>query len=284
MKIGVSSYSFSKYIIKNKCNYFDICDLAKKIGFDGIEFINLDFSEWKLTDDPVKTAKEIKEYCKGLELDIPAYTVSADFLAKGEAEVERICRCVDVAKELGAPVLRHDICWSLKKDNPLYTYKDAIKEVAPLVRKVTEYAESLGIKTCTENHGHIFQAPERIEELIIEVNHPNFGWLCDMGNFLCADVDPVKGCTFAAKYAFHCHAKDMLFKSGDSKKPDGFFETLGKNYLRGTVVGHGVVPVSQCVNILKSAGYDGYFSIEFEGMEETIPALESGFKFLKRII
>ena len=36
MKFGVSSYSFSKYIMQTKCDYFKICDIAKEIGYDGI--------------------------------------------------------------------------------------------------------------------------------------------------------------------------------------------------------------------------------------------------------
>ena len=41
MKIGVSSYSFSKYMNQTKADYFTICDLAKKMGYDAIEFIDL---------------------------------------------------------------------------------------------------------------------------------------------------------------------------------------------------------------------------------------------------
>ena len=37
MKIGVSSYSFSKYLADTKCGYEAICDIAKNMGFDGIE-------------------------------------------------------------------------------------------------------------------------------------------------------------------------------------------------------------------------------------------------------
>ena len=38
MKIGVSSYSFSKYRRATGASLIEICDLAKKIGFDGIEY------------------------------------------------------------------------------------------------------------------------------------------------------------------------------------------------------------------------------------------------------
>ena len=41
MKVGVSSYSFSKYLQQTGCNYLKLCDLAKEMGFDGIEFTDL---------------------------------------------------------------------------------------------------------------------------------------------------------------------------------------------------------------------------------------------------
>ena len=82
MKFGVSSYSFSKYIMQTKCDYFKICDIAKEIGYDGIEFINLDNKNWGITEDPIKTAGEIKEYCAKIGLDIIAYTVGANFMAE----------------------------------------------------------------------------------------------------------------------------------------------------------------------------------------------------------
>ena len=50
------------------------------------------------------------------------------------------------------------------------------------------------------------------------------------------------------------------------------------------ILGHGNVPVYQCLRILKQSGYDGYVSIEFEGMEDNLPALEIGLENLKTYI
>ena len=41
MKISVSSYSFLKYQKETQCNYLVLCDKAKELGFDGIEFTDL---------------------------------------------------------------------------------------------------------------------------------------------------------------------------------------------------------------------------------------------------
>lgn len=281
MKIGVSSYSFRKYILSTHCDYFKICDIAKEIGFEGIEFIDLDNKEFGITTDPLKTAAEIREYCKKIGLSVIAYTVGANFLAEDiNSELERLKRCVDVAAELGAPLMRHDVCYALPK-SPDYTYREAIRDMKDNISAISDYARSKGVRTCTENHGYIFQAPERVEELIRAVGNPNYGWLCDMGNFLCADCDPIKSVTIASKYAIHVHAKDFLYKSGQLPRPEGFFGTACGNHLRGTVLGHGVVPVAQCVRVLNAAGYDGFVSVEFEGMEDNLEALNAGFKYLK---
>ena len=242
MKIGVSSYSFSKYLTDTGCGYLRICDVAKEIGFDGIEFINLNNKNWGIEGDEIEIAKEIKAHCDGIGLEIAAYTVGANFLSEDiDAEVERVKRCVDVCAALGAPVMRHDATFALR-NIPLYSYEDAISEMAPRIREVAEYAEGLGIRTCSENHGFIFQAPDRVEELILAVNHKNYGWLCDFGNFLCADCDPAESVYIAAPYTVHAHAKDFLFKSAEIEKPIGYqITTAMGNHIRGTVVGHGVV-------------------------------------------
>ena len=67
--------------------------------------------------------------------------------------------------------------------------------------------------------------------------------------------------------------------------PAGFdIRTNGGNYLRGTIIGHGDVPIAKCVNILKKSGYEGWLSIEFEGKEENISALKYGLENLKKIV
>lgn len=276
MKIGVSSYSFSKYMNQTKADYFTICDLAKKMGYDVIEFIDLSL-EVQPAESLTKLAKAIHRHCEEIALPIAAYTVSADFLRPNE--VQTVMEKVDIAETLGAKVLRHDASWSLPEG---MDWRQLIDQIAPDIRRVTEYAAQKGIRTCTENHGYVLQDAERVETLIRTVNHPNYGWLVDMGNFLCADDLPVHAVPIAAPYAFHVHVKDFLYKPADAENPgQGWFPSRNGSYLRGTVAGHGVVPIRRCLEILKKAGYDGVVSYEFEGMEENLPALEAALAFLR---
>lgn len=281
MKIGVSSYSFQT-LLKRGMTYFEACQHARDMGYDGIEFIDLDLAFASGEDNVESLAKHLRAHCEALDLDIPAYTVAADFLnGRGgapEDEPARVCRCADIAALLGAKVLRHDAFWRLGE---LRDWREGVARVVPGIRQVADYAQSLGIRTCTENHGRIMQDSDRVEYLICAVDHPNYGWLVDMGNFLCADEPSMHALPIAAKYAFHAHAKDFLLKS--EKPSDEWFPTRNGNFLRGTVVGHGVVPVRECVKTLRGAGYDGWLSLEFEGMEDNLPALRAGLSYLRSV-
>ena len=39
MKIGISSYASPKHMKNTGASYADICDIAKRVGFDGIELL-----------------------------------------------------------------------------------------------------------------------------------------------------------------------------------------------------------------------------------------------------
>jgi sugar phosphate isomerase/epimerase len=74
-------------------------------------------------------------------------------------------------------------------------------------------------------------------------------------------------------------------KSGECDNPgEGWFQSRAGNYLRGSIIGHGNVPVRQCLGNLRRAGYDGYVSIEFEGMENCLTGLRVGRQNLEAII
>jgi sugar phosphate isomerase/epimerase len=283
MKIGVSSYSFSRLYKNGAFTLFDAVEYVRKTGFDAIEFTDLAPPEGKSLRD---FAKELAAACAAAGLAIASYTIGADFVngSAGDTkkETERVKGCVDIAKILGVPCMRHDSCWGFKDKSRGRTYRDAVKLIAPAIREVTEYAASLGIRTMTENHGYFMQDSYRMEELVLAVGHPNYGLLVDMGNFMCADEVSVNALARVMPYAFHVHAKDFLWKSGAEPRPDdSWFPTRGGNHLRGTIVGHGVVSAAQCLEYIKSTGYDGTVSLEFEGLEEPLEAVRLGYEFLR---
>lgn len=279
MKIGVSSYSFAKHIEATGASYLDICDEARRIGYEGIEFIDLSLEVQKASNLE-ELAKTIRAHCESIGLEIIAYTVGADFFNRGSEEVGRVKAQVDIAALLGAKVLRHDAAWSLPEG---MDWREAIGKIKEPIREVADYAQGKGIRTCTENHGYILQDSNRVEALIRAVDHPNYGWLIDMGNFLCADEPALHAVPIAAPYAVHVHAKDFLYRPAWEEDPgEGWFPSRNGSHLRGTVAGHGVVPIAWCLKTLKESGYKGWVSYEFEGMEDCLPAIGAAYQYLKR--
>ena len=287
MKIGVSSYSYSRYMREGKLDIFGVIKMTAEIGFEGIEFSGLNAPEG--TTDLKAFAGKIKDACAEAGLPIMSYTIGADFLnAEGgwEAEVERLKGEVQIASILGAPRMRHDATRGLGPDHlNLTDFVEALPTLQKGCRAVTEYAADMGVKTMVENHGHFVQDSERCRALMLAVGHPNFGALVDIGNFICADDDPVRATKLMAPYAFHVHAKDFHRKSATDPDPgQGWGRSRGGNRHRGAIVGHGNVDVTGCLEALKSAGYDGFVSIEFEGMEDNELALRIGLDNLKRYL
>lgn len=287
MRLGVSSYSFSQLVRAGGLKQIDVIAKAKEIGFECIEFSGFALPQG---ETPLSFAPRVREEADRLGMPIVNYTIGADFLngSNGDwkAEAERLRDEVKVAKILGAPGMRHDATRGFAATHKgAKGFDDALPTLAKGCRMATEFAAEQGIRTMVENHGFFCQDSERVEKLINATNHPNFGVLIDMGNFLCADEDPAKAVGRLMPYAFHVHAKDFHVKPGSAPNPgQGWFQSRGGNYLRGSVIGHGDAPIPQCLRIMKKAGYNGVLSIEFEGIEEPLKGIAIGFENLKRYV
>ncbi len=286
MKIGVSSYSFSRLVRTGKMEQIAIIEKTKEIGFDVIEFSTIAVPEGKTL---AGFAAELRTEADRVGLEIANYTIGADFLRGSngdlEAEIERVKREVDIAEILGVPSMRHDASagWPDDHVGPK-SFDAALPRLAEGCREVTRYAAEKGIRTMVENHGFFCQDSVRMEKLVTAVDHPNFGLLIDMGNFLCADDEPTTAVGRLMPYAFHCHTKDFHVKPGSDPYPgEGWLISRGGNYLRGAIVGHGNVPVLHCIKIIKRAGYDGVLSLEFEGIEDVLMGIQAGHDNLRRL-
>ena len=282
MKYSVSSYSYAGLTRTGEKTEAELIPLAAKMGFDAIEFAGINPPAGQ---DAAEYAAFLNAEAKKAGIAIAAYCIGADLLRDTDAEIERLKKEVDIAAILGVPVMRHDASGGYGREvRGQRGFHNALPTLVRGYKEVTQYAKTVGVRTCVENHGYFCQDSARVEALINGVADENFGALVDIGNFMCADEDPAVAVGNLAPYAFHVHCKDFHYKKGtELVPPDGFFGTRGGNWLRGAIIGHGVVPVAQCLRILKNAGYDGYYTVEFEGMEHPVTGVRCGLNTLKKI-
>ncbi len=265
----------------------EVLSKAKEMGFDVFEFSGIHVPEGKTLPE---FAQELREESERIGLPIVNYAVGADFLNGSEKnlekEIERVKECVDIAAILGATKMRHDATGGFRPgDARGRTFEDALPILVEGCRTVTEYAEAKGVQTMVENHGFFCQDSVRVEQLVTEVHHKNFGLLVDMGNFVCADEDPGVAVGRTMPYAFHVHAKDFHLKSGRLPNPGRhWWPSRGGTYICGTIIGYGDVPVVQCLKAMRRMGYNDVLSIEFEGVEDVLMGIEVGLENLRRYV
>ncbi len=286
MKLSMSIYSLSRWRPDEKPPVEELLQwMVSEGNLKYVEFSGLGRPEAK---DPVKRAEQLKKYCDKIGLTPVSYCTGASFLKPAKKQKEAIAevkRQVDVAAALQVPSMRHDVARGFDRDYPRYrgkkTFAEALKIVTPAVREVTEYGESVGVKTTLENHGFFMQGSKRVIQLIKKVDHPNFGLTMDMGNFLCVNEDPVEAVENAAPYSFMVHAKDFFIKPKKKAPSTGWIITPTPIAIRGAIVGHGLIDIPKQLKTLKKNKYKGYLSLEFEGMEEPGKACSLGLDYLR---
>lgn len=275
MKVSVTTYSFSQLKRDGIADEKQMIRIARDIGFDGIEVCSLLGKE-----DPEKYAEEFKKEADFIGMPIVSYTVNANLLAPDlNAEIQRLKREVRIAHILGVPCMRHDAYFAFP-ENGVQDFEYYFESIVNSFGIIADYANEFNIKTCTENHGLICQDSERIERIIKAVNRKYFGWLLDIGNFLCVDENSLDAVKRGSSYAFHVHLKDFFrFDNGEN-----CIKTRNGNFIQGAPLGEGVVPVKESVEVIDKTGYNGYYTVEYEGLEDCIPALQRSLKFAKSLL
>ena len=299
MKKGISSYCLSPWQAKG-ASIYDVIDFAKGLGCEHIEFVPFYtpfvIEREKRIDE--KYIDSVREKCQDVGLEISTYSVNADLInADPEVrknEIARVKLHVDAAERLGLKWMRHDLA-SFRRPFSSNTPENFEKEFPLMldgIRAIYEYADKKGIATTLENHGFFCNGADRLVRLITAADCPNLRMTMDVGNFMCVDDDPVAAVKKCLPYAAIIHFKDFYVRNKDrlpgqtemfNCNNGSWFETLSGKMLRGSILGQGDLDIPQIVKLIKSSGFDGYLSLEFEGMEECHQGTEISYNMTRAL-
>jgi sugar phosphate isomerase/epimerase len=284
MKVGLSSYSLSRAI---KTGEMSILGAIQWIAENGGEHVEIVPSSYASSGEEVLPA-DIVRAAASAGLDISSYTIGSNFIRESKAEldteIERVKKEVDTAAALGAKLMRHDVAYRSIEDSTLENLDKDLPVLADACGQIADYAKKFGITTSVENHGRHIQGSERVRRLINAVGRDNFKTTVDIGNFLCVDEDPVCAVKNNIKLASMVHLKDFYYRPARINPGEGWFLSSGGNYLRGAIFGQGDVDVRAALKVIVESGYDGYLSLEFEGMEECKTGSRIGLANIKAIL
>lgn len=286
MKVGLSTYSLVRELREGTMTVLDVIQWIADNGGEHMEMVPYGYS---VVDD-FELADRIKEKAVEVGIELSAYSLPANFVQESEEafneEVERLKKHVDIVNRLGIKIMRHDVtAFTLPTEHmTIHYFEEHFSKLVKGSQLIADYADKFGITTTIENHGYNVQTSDRVQRVIHAVNRDNFKTTLDVGNFLCIDEDPLVGVKKNIKYAATVHFKDFYIRPYYENPGEGaWFRTVNENYLRGAIVGHGDLNIREIMKLVKNSGYDGYLTVEFEGMEDCKVGSKIGMDNVRRL-
>lgn len=286
MKLGISSYSLVRELRDEKMTILDVIQWVKDNGGEHLELVPYGYTVL----GNLELADQIREKAASVGIELSAYSLPADFVQETEEtfleEVERLKAHVDIVNKMGIKIMRHDVtAFTLKpEEKNIHYFNEHFSNMVRGSQLLADYAAQFGITTTIENHGFNVQSSDRVQSIIHAVNRENFKTTLDVGNFLCIDEDPLVGVRKNLPYAATVHFKDFYIRPYYENPGGGdWFRSVNENYLRGAIVGHGDINIREIIKLIKSSGYDGYFTVEFEGMEDCKLGSKIGMDNVRRL-
>ncbi len=259
MKIAVSMWSVHKEAMAGRLSIVDFIKWAATTKTQGVEL--LDFF-WKDLDNELPQAQAA---LKETGLPVACYAVGNNFAtsdqSKREESLQTVLKGIDMAQTLGSKVVRvfaGDLADGM-------TIDDARGWIIEGLQQGAAYAEEKGIILALENHGKLAGRSDQVKGIIADVGSLALKSTIDTGNFLLVDQDPSEAVTELAPHASHIHFKDFRLHQGENARQ--YTSLAGKQYV-GTVAGEGNVDLTKALLELKAVGYQGWLSVEFEGLED----------------
>ncbi|MDD9267397.1 sugar phosphate isomerase/epimerase family protein [Paenibacillus sp. GCM10023248] len=281
MKLGVSTYSLFQALKSGEMDIMGVIDWIADQGGEHVEIVPLGYD----LPGNFELADRIRQKAESRGIEVSNYAIGANFLTDTEEayrkEIERVKGEVELAARLGVKKMRHDVASS--PDRSIANFNRELERMAEACRQIADYASAYGITTSVENHGYFVQHSDRVQALIQAVDRPNFRTTLDVGNFMCADENSVAAVKNNISFASMVHVKDFYLRPAHLNPGQGWFPTLQGNYLRGAIVGHGDIDMRAVLKVIKESGYDGYISLEFEGMEECKTGTSIGLQNFRRL-
>lgn len=242
---------------------------ATELDIDGVEFY------WGFVPKHGRSALEgLRAFIGSFGLTMPMMCYSPDFtnpLAEARrAEVEKQRTAIDATAALGG-----SLCRVLSgQRRPGISRGDGVAMAVECIAALIPYAERRGVTLVLENHykdgywdyPEFAQQTDVFLELLDAIPASRwFGVNFDPSNALIAGEDPLELLDVVKHRVVSMHASDRYFEGGTAEDlhchdvdPQLGYSPL----LQHGVIGSGLIDYDRIFSTLKSAGFDGWISIE----------------------
>ena len=238
--LGCPDWSFDK-----------IVNFAASNHYDGIEIRGIQ-REMYLPKCPVFSADKINDTMqllkdKGLRIvDLgSSAAMHVSDAAERKKNLDEARAFIDLAQQLHCPYIR-----VFPNDFPPNQDRNTTMElIAKGLHELGDYAKNTSVTVLMETHGQVVKTDD-IAHIMQLAAHPKVGLVWDIVNMWSVTKEsPVQVYQKLKPYIHHAHIKDLRITDGK--------ETY-------TLLGEGISPVFEGIDVLYKNGYNGYYSFEWE--------------------
>ncbi|MBQ7059278.1 MAG: sugar phosphate isomerase/epimerase [Firmicutes bacterium] len=320
MKIGLCSYNFVRALSSGALSVEDMFRTLRDWGASHVEISDFTLPVYE-GDMPARLKEWSEKYgieIAGLNFGSDIANLTGDAYKE---ELEKLYQKLDVAHQIGATSSRIDMVRQIGKWRGDQTKIDLIhwadgtivggtedfekvfEGIVRAAKDLCDYNAQYGNPVLSENHGILFNGADRMKRVYLAVDKKNYGITMDVGNALCVGEDPLVMVEELLPIVRRVHFKDFYVRGAEEALAIGTEDSEGNrlkeegtiaysgwltsrygDYLRGAIVGQGDVPVQLIVDKLLDYGYDGYLSVEFEGIEDCFLGSKLGLRTLKNLV
>lgn len=260
MKTSITMYSFHRAARQKGMTVEAFIRTAGRLGADAVDLLSY---FWK---DESAEAPRVAEWLSEAGVALAAYAVGNNFVKGGDEDFAKAVRTVkdgiEMAAQLGAPAMRV-FGGNLPEG---MSVAEALDRAAKGLRECLPLAEERGVVLAVENHGGMPGTADELKDLLEAVDSPFVRACVDVGNFLGAGDEVGPAVEATAYLAAHVHVKD--FRVFDLTSDRGHKPQRANWRIEPCAVGEGDVPLARCFKAFADAGYDGYLSLEYEGIDD----------------
>ena len=254
MKLAINSQCYDRAISRGRIDLFDLFQMGKELGLDGIELEDKHFASTELA-----YLEEIKAKAGEANLEIVDVAFDNNYGratedAREEA-FEKFTKWINISNTMELAFMRIFAGFPESADRSLW------HEMIKYLKRACVLAKDFGILLALENHNHGGFAKDAANTLEIfkQVNSENLKLCLDTGNY----IDGIPAIARTAHLAIHVHAK---YRDLDSQGNE-------------TCIDYRAI-----FDLLRNANYRGYISVEYEGTEEEFEAVPRAVGCMRRYI
>jgi sugar phosphate isomerase/epimerase len=241
VRIGLNAYSFDKPLKAGQMTLEDVVRFCAGHTLDALDATGYYFPGYPQVpaDEAIYKLKRTA-FVNGVA--ISGTGVRNDFAvadpAQRQRDLQMVKDWVEVARKLGAPVIRVFSGRSLPEG---HTFDQALEWMVPLYKECAAHGERHGVIIGLQNHNDFLKTADQTIRVIQAVNSPWFGSILDIGSLRTGD--PYEEIEKLVPYAVSWQLKELVGMNGKEVPTD----------------------VHKVKMIIDKAGYRGYLPIEALG-------------------